>query len=78
MSITLLFRLHGENAGKLSRGDTDGCIVPCTPRGCLELIKRSGMLVPLVSKLIGTYSLNKLKVNLCSFHETSFEERIRH
>ena len=30
------------NAGKLSRGELDDCIVPCTPRGCLELIKKSG------------------------------------
>ena len=36
------YRLHESNAGKLSRGDFDGCIFPCTPRGCLELIKKSG------------------------------------
>nr|XP_058948550.1 C-1-tetrahydrofolate synthase, cytoplasmic-like [Pocillopora verrucosa] len=34
--------LHDVNAGKLSRGELDDCIVPCTPRGCLELIKKSG------------------------------------
>lgn len=37
-----LCRLHESNAGKLSRGDFDDCISPCTPRGCLELIKKSG------------------------------------
>ena len=31
------------NAGKLSRGELESCIIPCTPRGCLELIKRSGV-----------------------------------
>ncbi|XP_015756198.1 PREDICTED: C-1-tetrahydrofolate synthase, cytoplasmic-like, partial [Acropora digitifera] len=34
--------LHDINAGKLSRGELNDCIVPCTPRGCLELIKKSG------------------------------------
>lgn len=35
--------LHGSNAGSLARGDLSNCIIPCTPRGCLELIKRSGI-----------------------------------
>jgi len=35
--------LSQENAGSLSRGDLDRCIPPCTPRGCMELIKRSGV-----------------------------------
>jgi len=34
--------LHGENAGKLSRGELSNCILPCTPQGCLELIHRTG------------------------------------
>ncbi|KAL3875174.1 hypothetical protein ACJMK2_038102 [Sinanodonta woodiana] len=34
--------LHVENSGKLSRGDLSDCIIPCTPRGCLELIQRTG------------------------------------
>ncbi|CAH1783721.1 unnamed protein product [Owenia fusiformis] len=34
--------LNGENAAMLSRGDMSNCIVPCTPRGCLELIKKAG------------------------------------
>ena len=33
------------NAGKLSRGELDSCIIPCTPRGCLELIRRSGVAI---------------------------------
>ncbi|KAK7103817.1 C-1-tetrahydrofolate synthase, cytoplasmic-like [Littorina saxatilis] len=35
--------LHQSNAGRLSRGDLDNCILPCTPRGCLELILRTGV-----------------------------------
>ncbi|XP_048259043.1 C-1-tetrahydrofolate synthase, cytoplasmic-like [Haliotis rufescens] len=35
--------LHVDNAGRLSRGDLDSCILPCTPRGCLDLIHRSGV-----------------------------------
>jgi methylenetetrahydrofolate dehydrogenase (NADP+)/methenyltetrahydrofolate cyclohydrolase/formyltetrahydrofolate synthetase len=31
------------NAGKLSRGDIKNCIVPCTPLGCLELIRETGV-----------------------------------
>lgn len=37
--------LHQSNAGRLSRGNLDGCVLPCTPRGCLELIKRSGQTI---------------------------------
>lgn len=36
--------LTDENAGRLSRGDTS-CIVPCTPLGCMDLIKRTGVQV---------------------------------
>ena len=39
----VFFRLHDVNAGKLSRGELDDCIVPCTTRGSLELIKKSGI-----------------------------------
>ncbi|XP_059165604.1 C-1-tetrahydrofolate synthase, cytoplasmic-like [Physella acuta] len=35
--------LHQDNAGRLARGDLDSCILPCTPRGCMELIKRTGV-----------------------------------
>ncbi|TWW68398.1 C-1-tetrahydrofolate synthase, cytoplasmic [Takifugu flavidus] len=31
------------NAGKLSRGDLDSCFLPCTPSGCLELIRQTGV-----------------------------------
>ncbi|KAF7654049.1 hypothetical protein LDENG_00075360, partial [Lucifuga dentata] len=29
------------HAGKLSRGDLTDCFLPCTPNGCLELIKHT-------------------------------------
>ncbi|XP_062500652.1 C-1-tetrahydrofolate synthase, cytoplasmic-like [Corticium candelabrum] len=35
--------LHNENAGRLARGDIRGCFIPCTPLGCLELIRHSGI-----------------------------------
>uniref|UniRef100_H3CGS3 C-1-tetrahydrofolate synthase, cytoplasmic n=1 Tax=Tetraodon nigroviridis TaxID=99883 RepID=H3CGS3_TETNG len=31
------------NAGRLSRGDLDACFLPCTPSGCLELIRQTGV-----------------------------------
>ncbi|XP_008311930.1 C-1-tetrahydrofolate synthase, cytoplasmic [Cynoglossus semilaevis] len=33
------------NAGKLSRGDLDDCFIPCTPNGCMELIRQTGVSV---------------------------------
>ncbi|KAJ7989048.1 hypothetical protein DPEC_G00315500 [Dallia pectoralis] len=37
--------LTSINAGKLSRGDLGDCFVPCTPNGCMELIKQTGVSV---------------------------------
>ncbi|XP_076314351.1 C-1-tetrahydrofolate synthase, cytoplasmic-like isoform X1 [Tachypleus tridentatus] len=34
--------IHDENAGKLSHGQLEGFFLPCTPWGCMELIKRTG------------------------------------
>lgn len=36
-------RLSDLNAGLLSHGNLDQCFVPCTPNGCLELIKSTGL-----------------------------------
>ena len=33
--------LHPENLGRLLRGETDG-VIPCTPHGVMELLRRSG------------------------------------
>uniref|UniRef100_A0A8I6G8Q3 C-1-tetrahydrofolate synthase, cytoplasmic n=1 Tax=Rattus norvegicus TaxID=10116 RepID=A0A8I6G8Q3_RAT len=35
--------LTSINAGKLARGDLKDCFIPCTPKGCLELIKETGV-----------------------------------
>lgn len=32
-----------ENAGRLARGVIQGTVIPCTPRGCLELVLSTGM-----------------------------------
>uniref|UniRef100_A0AAR2JT10 C-1-tetrahydrofolate synthase, cytoplasmic n=1 Tax=Pygocentrus nattereri TaxID=42514 RepID=A0AAR2JT10_PYGNA len=37
--------LTSINAGKLARGDLGDCFIPCTPNGCMELIKQTGMSV---------------------------------
>jgi len=34
--------LTSISAGKLARGDLNDCFIPCTPKGCLELIKETG------------------------------------
>jgi len=34
--------LSDLNAGLLSHGNLDKCFVPCTPNGCLELIRSTG------------------------------------
>uniref|UniRef100_A0A8C9PK70 methenyltetrahydrofolate cyclohydrolase n=1 Tax=Spermophilus dauricus TaxID=99837 RepID=A0A8C9PK70_SPEDA len=34
--------LTSISAGKLARGDLKDCFIPCTPKGCLELIKETG------------------------------------
>ncbi|KAL6084652.1 hypothetical protein STEG23_026145 [Scotinomys teguina] len=35
--------LTSISAGKLARGDLSDCFIPCTPKGCLELIKETGV-----------------------------------
>ncbi|XP_005399187.1 PREDICTED: C-1-tetrahydrofolate synthase, cytoplasmic [Chinchilla lanigera] len=35
--------LTSINAGKLARGNLNDCFIPCTPKGCLELIKETGV-----------------------------------
>ncbi|XP_023657925.2 C-1-tetrahydrofolate synthase, cytoplasmic isoform X2 [Paramormyrops kingsleyae] len=40
--------LTSINAGKLARGDLGDCFIPCTPQGCMELIRQTG--VPVVGK----------------------------
>ncbi|XP_026869870.2 methylenetetrahydrofolate dehydrogenase (NADP+ dependent) 1b [Electrophorus electricus] len=40
--------LTSINAGKLARGDLGDCFIPCTPNGCMELIRQTG--VPVAGK----------------------------
>ncbi|KAM3918533.1 C-1-tetrahydrofolate synthase, cytoplasmic [Leptodactylus fuscus] len=35
--------LTSINAGKLARGDLGDCFIPCTPKGCLDLIRQTGI-----------------------------------
>uniref|UniRef100_A0A672ZL80 C-1-tetrahydrofolate synthase, cytoplasmic n=1 Tax=Sphaeramia orbicularis TaxID=375764 RepID=A0A672ZL80_9TELE len=42
--------LTSINAGKLSRGDLGDCFIPCTPNGCMELIKQTDILVVGIGK----------------------------
>uniref|UniRef100_UPI00358E28FD C-1-tetrahydrofolate synthase, cytoplasmic-like isoform X2 n=1 Tax=Myxine glutinosa TaxID=7769 RepID=UPI00358E28FD len=37
--------LTSGNAGRLARGDLSRCLMPCTPKGCMELIHRTGVTV---------------------------------
>lgn len=41
----LFSSLTSINAGKLARGDLGDCFIPCTPNGCMELIKQTGWCV---------------------------------
>ncbi|OWK58799.1 C-1-tetrahydrofolate synthase, cytoplasmic [Lonchura striata] len=43
--ILLKYSLSSINAGKLSRGDLGDCFIPCTPKGCMELIRQTGVQV---------------------------------
>ncbi len=62
--------LHHVNAGKLAHGQTADAFIPCTPKGCLELIKSTN--VPIAgknavvlgrSKLVGSPMANLLRIN---------------
>lgn len=58
------------NAGRLSRGDLDDCFLPCTPNGCMELIRQTGVSVEGThavvigrSKIVGSPMLDLLLWN---------------
>lgn len=62
--------INDINAGRLSRGVLDNCFIPCTPKGCLELIKESGIKVQGAdavvlgrSKIVGSPMANLLTWN---------------
>lgn len=45
LNFSVIHRLHTVNEGRTAIGNLTG-FIPCTPHGCIELIKRSG--IPLV------------------------------
>ena len=62
--------LHFVNAGKVLYGLFENTFIPCTPKGCLELIKSTNVeiegknaVVVGRSKLVGTPMANLLKLN---------------
>lgn len=81
--------LHGESAAKLSRGNLNDCIVPCTPMGCLELIKSTGAVIEgkraVVigrSKIVGNPMANLLMwnnatVTVCHSKTTNIPDIVR-
>jgi methylenetetrahydrofolate dehydrogenase (NADP+)/methenyltetrahydrofolate cyclohydrolase/formyltetrahydrofolate synthetase len=62
--------LHFINAGKILHGDLNEAFIPCTPKGCLELIKSTNIniegknaVVLGRSKLVGSPMANLLRIN---------------
>ena len=58
------------NAGLLSHGQIDEAFLPCTPKGCLELIRSTGVKIAGAnavvvgrSKLVGAPMANLLRLN---------------
>jgi len=65
--------LHYVNAGKLAHGQLNDAFIPCTPKGCMELIKSTNInlqgknaVVIGRSKLVGSPMANLLKLNDCT------------
>lgn len=81
--------LHPINAGLLSHGDLDNCLLPCTPKGCMELIKSTGRPIAGASAvvlgrsaIVGTPMAELLKwndatVTVCHSKTTNIIERTR-
>lgn len=71
------FSIHDENAGKLSHGLLEGFFIACTPMGCLELIKQSG-----IFSFIFFYKLRKIFFYPCIFFHVAINifgtDTVRH
>lgn len=73
MTVDLFpFRLSTINQGRVSIGDLSG-MLPCTPYGCIELIKKSGLkmeganaVVVGRSKIVGSPMASLLKSHHCT------------
>lgn len=80
-------RLHTVNEGKVAVGDMTG-FIPCTPNGCLQLIKKTGInivgskaVVIGRSKIVGTPVSELLKwehatVTVCHSKTRNLEEEV--
>ncbi|XP_068938460.1 C-1-tetrahydrofolate synthase, cytoplasmic isoform X3 [Petaurus breviceps papuanus] len=53
--------LTSISAGKLARGDLGDCFIPCTPKGCLELIKETDNEKPNGRRVVGDVAYNEAK-----------------
>ncbi|CAF0902989.1 unnamed protein product [Adineta steineri] len=81
--------LSDLNAGLLSHGNLDKCFVPCTPNGCLELIKSTGTQIEGAtavvvgrSKIVGTPMFELLKhhsatVTICHSKTKNIQDIIK-
>ncbi|XP_078591798.1 C-1-tetrahydrofolate synthase, cytoplasmic-like isoform X1 [Branchiostoma floridae x Branchiostoma japonicum] len=81
--------LHDVNSAKLARGNLSDCFVPCTPRGCLELIKSTGTdvdgknaVVVGRSKIVGApmselLTWNHATVTVCHSHTKNLDQVCR-
>ena len=51
------------NEGKVATGDLQGGFLPCTPNGCMELIKKSGVKVQKYTYNDFFYEINFVKMD---------------
>ena len=84
-----IFSLNTVNEGRVAVGDLSG-IVPCTPNGAVELIKRSGVKIAGTetvvlgrSKIVGTPVSELLKwhhatVTVCHSKTKNLEEQVKY
>ncbi|XP_067130396.1 C-1-tetrahydrofolate synthase, cytoplasmic [Centruroides vittatus] len=81
--------IHDQNAGKLAHGQLEGFFIACTPQGCLELIKRTGVqikgskvVVIGRSKIVGTpvaqlLTWHHATVTTCHSRTSNLAEEVR-
>jgi len=81
--------LHEISAGRLSRGELSNCFHCCTPKGCMELIKQTGIdiqgkhaVVIGRSKIVGSPMANLLTwahatVTICHSRTKNLEDMVK-
>lgn len=63
---------HPLNIGRLAMKGRDPLFVPCTPRGCIELLKRSGVAISgKEAVVVGRSNIVGLPVSLLLLHENA-------